>query len=205
MSDAIGAAKSCVNHYLIEQGVKEVKIYELVQHVVDQNVYCWSDEAFVATYQKLFITQAAICALYLEYEVGTEYQLVTSSVSVRLLRGASNVAENTPQTTVSETSLVRPNIAFFANENNFFSATSESIQELICGFWRQYDQHMSMRPALEVLGLDESASWEEVRARYRELATAHHPDKGGQAVQFVKVREAYEALHWKKEAGKPSR
>ena len=45
------------------------------------------------------------------------------------------------------------------------------------------------------LGLAEAASPEEVKNRWRELAAQHHPDKGGDAVKFNEVHQAYkEAL-----------
>jgi hypothetical protein len=44
----------------------------------------------------------------------------------------------------------------------------------------------------EVLGLPEGATAEQVKARYRELALRHHPDRGGDPEQFHCVRSAYE-------------
>lgn len=43
------------------------------------------------------------------------------------------------------------------------------------------------------LGLTASASREEVKARHRELALRHHPDRGGDAGEFRRVQAAYEA------------
>lgn len=48
----------------------------------------------------------------------------------------------------------------------------------------------------EQLGLPDSALPSEVRARWRELASEHHPDRGGDAEAFNDYRQAYEqALH----------
>ena len=44
-----------------------------------------------------------------------------------------------------------------------------------------------------ILGLQPCASLDEVRLRHRALAMKHHPDKGGDSREFVKVRTAYEA------------
>lgn len=46
-----------------------------------------------------------------------------------------------------------------------------------------------------VLGLEESASPDEVKARWRSLASEHHPDNGGSAERFDECRKAYEAAH----------
>lgn len=46
--------------------------------------------------------------------------------------------------------------------------------------------------AFETLGLPESATPDEVKARWRELASEHHPDKGGDGETFDEYRKAYE-------------
>jgi len=43
-----------------------------------------------------------------------------------------------------------------------------------------------------VLGLAYPCSMEELRARWRELARKHHPDRGGDVAKFIKLKEAYD-------------
>jgi hypothetical protein len=50
-----------------------------------------------------------------------------------------------------------------------------------------------MNPYL-VLGVTRGAGLEEVRTAFRELALANHPDRGGDAREFIRIREAYEIL-----------
>ncbi|MBV8981632.1 MAG: J domain-containing protein [Acidimicrobiia bacterium] len=45
-----------------------------------------------------------------------------------------------------------------------------------------------------ILGVDPGAPEDEIRARYRELAKEHHPDRGGSADAFRLVREAWDVL-----------
>ena len=44
------------------------------------------------------------------------------------------------------------------------------------------------------LGLGPTATLAEVKARFRELAMVHHPDKGGDAAEFRRLRDAYERI-----------
>ncbi len=46
----------------------------------------------------------------------------------------------------------------------------------------------------KTLGVDKKASEDEIKKAYRKLALKHHPDKGGDSVEFKKVSEAYQIL-----------
>jgi len=48
-------------------------------------------------------------------------------------------------------------------------------------------------PALEKFGLSNNATPEEVRAEWRRLASINHPDKGGDATEFARLRVLYVA------------
>jgi hypothetical protein len=52
--------------------------------------------------------------------------------------------------------------------------------------------HSSELPWYEVLGLSPSATKDEIKRRYRELAKKHHPDRGGDEKQFVLLDKAYD-------------
>lgn len=47
--------------------------------------------------------------------------------------------------------------------------------------------------ALERFGVPADATLDQVKARWRELARKHHPDLGGDALEFARVGEQYEA------------
>ena len=51
-----------------------------------------------------------------------------------------------------------------------------------------------MANAYETLGVPKGASDEEIKRAYRRLASAHHPDKGGDTAQFQEIQSAYETL-----------
>lgn len=46
----------------------------------------------------------------------------------------------------------------------------------------------------EVLGLDKTATPEEIKKAYKKLAKMHHPDAGGDEEMFKKINEAYAIL-----------
>jgi hypothetical protein len=58
------------------------------------------------------------------------------------------------------------------------------------------------RKALHALGLEESASGPEIKARFKELVKRHHPDaNGGDRASEDKLREIIEAYNYLKKIG----
>ncbi len=52
----------------------------------------------------------------------------------------------------------------------------------------------------DILGIAPSASFDELRTAYKRLAMKHHPDRGGDPVEFQRVQQAYDALKRKIES-----
>src|SRR5680860_1084081 len=54
---------------------------------------------------------------------------------------------------------------------------------------------MSQRDYYEILGINKSASADEIKKAFRKAAIKHHPDKeGGDEAKFKEINEAYEIL-----------
>lgn len=51
-----------------------------------------------------------------------------------------------------------------------------------------------MKDYYNILGLQESASDEDIRRTYKKLAMQHHPDRGGDQHKFQEIEEAYRVL-----------
>lgn len=53
---------------------------------------------------------------------------------------------------------------------------------------------MTLHEAYQILGLPRVATSAQVKAAYRHLVAEAHPDRGGEAAEFIKIRAAYEIL-----------
>ncbi len=51
-----------------------------------------------------------------------------------------------------------------------------------------------MKDYYKILGLDKTASKDEIKKAYRKLSKEHHPDKGGDENKFKEINEAYQVL-----------
>ena len=46
----------------------------------------------------------------------------------------------------------------------------------------------------ETLGVEQSATYQQIKKAFRKLALKHHPDRGGDADKFKEINAAYEVL-----------
>ena len=61
-------------------------------------------------------------------------------------------------------------------------------------FWKRYLAQDQKQAALDALDLPPEADAKMIKDQYKRLAQKHHPDKGGCAEIFNKVREAKSIL-----------
>lgn len=83
---------------------------------------------------------------------------------------------------------------YYLDWREFEQSNSASVEQLLDGFWQRYFNVDKRLAALAVFALDEDCSWSEIRSAFRRQAALHHPDRGGDAEQFCRVRDAYELL-----------
>lgn len=88
--------------------------------------------------------------------------------------------------------------AFYLDWQHHTEATDASVQELLDDFWRQFQMHgvasEDKARALELLDLDDSADYRQIRQRYRRLAMQVHPDRGGDTAKLQKINWAMSVL-----------
>ncbi|MFR9718855.1 DNA-J related domain-containing protein [Aeromonas diversa] len=84
---------------------------------------------------------------------------------------------------------------YYLDWRHCWQTGAAEVEALLSDFWRRVATEPSeteRREALALLGLGEDADRLQIRRRWRELALAHHPDRGGDAEIFIR-------LHWARE------
>lgn len=79
---------------------------------------------------------------------------------------------------------------YYLDLTNLDRMDAATLEAMLSGFWRQFSNTDRRLKALEVLGLEEPATSDLVKRRYRQLAQQHHPDKGGDTETLQRLNEA---------------
>jgi hypothetical protein len=172
--------------------------YELVTLLVQHNVYQWSENNLLALFQKHFIVQHCLYSLRQHFS-SLSQKLNITPLQIWLSAEDRNACADTVEHDVQTPAQAQERVAAFYHElENFYQATPASVQEYLQQFWRKYDKATgignSPADAYKVLDLSGDESWSEVQQRFRELAGKAHPDKGGDADEFSKIKAAYDAI-----------
>jgi len=93
----------------------------------------------------------------------------------------------------------QPLRAFYLDWTHYHQATEETVVELLSDFWRRYGRRGQVdqrrrREALAELGLEDPVTLAEIKYRYRRLAMAHHPDRGGSGERLRAINAALAVL-----------
>lgn len=88
---------------------------------------------------------------------------------------------------------------YYLDWRNCFVTTQQEVELLLHDFWRIYAARPTLsaqvrRQALATLGLRDTATYPMIRQRWKQLALQHHPDRQGDALQFMAIRLAWEQL-----------
>jgi hypothetical protein len=83
---------------------------------------------------------------------------------------------------------------FYLDLTQLEQADENSVGELLKQFWDRFYVWQSGAEAYQVLALQPGAAWEDIERAYRRAVQQVHPDRGGSAEEFARVRRAYETL-----------
>ena len=83
---------------------------------------------------------------------------------------------------------------YYLDMDSAVKVTKEEVNEMLTGFWKDYESYERRDEAHEILGLTHPTCEREILEAFRKLAKLHHPDKGGDPATFMKIEQAKEDL-----------
>ncbi|MFM5203958.1 DNA-J related domain-containing protein [Aeromonas veronii] len=173
---------------LLQQAAGSYRVHELMAALRQQGaIPRLADDEQLQLFRVNFLLMNALYQLQAElYEEG--WWLVISTLDIRL----------EPLGAVADTgsALARGEAlrSYYLDWQVFWQTDRTEVEALLNHFWRAYDGEGHKAEALALFDLNEGASQEAIRRRWRELALQHHPDRGGNAETFVRIRWAWEVL-----------
>lgn len=83
---------------------------------------------------------------------------------------------------------------YYLNLENLKATNELDVEKLLGDFWLRFLSNDEKKDALEILGLPETAQYDQAVNRYRQLASRHHPDKGGDKKKLQDINKAMAIL-----------
>jgi len=185
----------------LKETKESLSLYELMK-ILENTGYDLersSDEssADMKLFRKNFVVMNALYQLKRDL-TDTGYFLYISSLKIELI---SDCPTNDQLLSVDSAEDLRTDealSAYYLNWDNYTSTDEQGVESLLNSFWNSYTDYHKWHhqddkrlDSLQVLGLKSSASWKDIQQNYRQLIKIYHPDKGGDSLKFIKIREAY--------------
>ncbi|QFI56202.1 DNA-J related domain-containing protein [Aeromonas simiae] len=143
-----------------------------------------ADDPAIQLYRSNFLIMNALYQLQEEWR-GSGWWLQLDSMAIGLQPAGAELRPTTDA----------PLRDYYLDWDTFWSTDAAEIAHLLETFWLSYAGQRSdeeRRRALAELGLAADVDERTLRRRWRELALRHHPDRGGDAATFIRLRLAWE-------------
>lgn len=149
-----------------------------------------ADDDELALFQKHFLIKNALYQLQQKYWQQDNLYLDIGQLIISL----QPVADKTTGRNLPSSNGEQKLRDYYLDWQEFKNTDREAVDQLLNSFWQRYLNVEGRATALEKLELPEDADQQQIRHRYRQLAAQHHPDKGGDPLEFIALKEAYDIL-----------
>jgi hypothetical protein len=191
-------------HCILDTATASLSEYELIQQLQKQG---WLAPITlgdsVSLYSTHFIVYNALYQLKIHYQSAGR-SLLISALAIEL---SAVLASNVYDSAVRKDGSAESNDmgvynqadseglrSYYLDWDNLDEATEDSIDGLLNSFWQRYVSEDECQQAFVVLGLECMDGYPEIKAKYRQLAMQHHPDRGGDVEAFQAIQQAFSLL-----------
>lgn len=165
--------------------------YQIIKHLQAKKVPPFEHFTLASSqglFSAHFLCMHALYHLKALYQREQKFSLTIQSVRVE--RAAINspivVSDNSQTVLATADPLER----YYLDAKHYFETQADEINDMLKSFWQRYVAQDQKQAALAVLELPSNVDAKKVKAQYLRLAQKYHPDKGGCAEMFTKIRQA---------------
>lgn len=169
--------------------------HQLIKHLQNKKVPPFEHLSLANTkdlFSAHFLCMHSLYHLKKRYLLEQNYTLDIQSVRIQRIALDEPEQNNINGSVALEAS--DPLEQYYLNAKHYFETQEEEITDLLKSFWQKYVAQDNIKQALAVLELPNNANAKMIKTQYLRLAQQHHPDKGGCADRFRKIREAKAVL-----------
>ncbi len=173
--------------HLHPDGVSE---YTVIQVLEEHPRFSMLEEkSSLSLFQKHFIVMNGL--YHLQQRLWQEEQVFLEISPLKIVLSKVNEGQSRGDALLADGANLS---GYYRDWSNIEEMDEADVEALLDSFWSRYVTEDLRGPALVTLDLEVGADRKAVTQRYRQLAAANHPDRGGDAERFIEIRQAYEVL-----------
>jgi hypothetical protein len=169
--------------------------HEIIKHLQNQKIPPFENLLLALPkdlFSAHFLCMHALYHLKNQYQLSNDFKLIIESVRIQRITLNDPIPVNEESQTAIETA--NPLESYYLNPKHYFETQEDEINDMLKSFWQKYIAQDNKKEALDTLSLPPNADAKMIKAQYLRLAQKHHPDKGGCAEIFTKIRQAKTVL-----------
>ncbi len=172
-----------------KQPIKEYELHTMLGGLAFSQ-FTRNCSAELVLFRKHFLVMNALYTLHDElFKQGLYLQISALNIIIKKMNGGQNKAH-----ALHTDCTFRKLSHYYQNWNNFDKTSEQEVNTLLNTFWKHFLLHDEKHQSLASLELAENSNWTDIQKKYKQLCQQHHPDKGGNAVYFLEIRQAYDNL-----------
>lgn len=169
--------------------------HEIIKHLQDKKISPFNSFTLADPkdlFSAHFLCMHALYHLKNQYQDSHKFTLIIQSV--RIERVILNTSKSINKDSPTPLEIIDPLESYYLNSKHYFETQEDEINDMLKSFWEMYIAQDNKKEALDTLNLPANADAKTIKAQYLHLAQKYHPDKGGCAEMFTKIRQAKTVL-----------
>ncbi len=171
--------------------------HQIIKHLQEKNTSPFNNFSLNLAkdlFSAHFLCMHALYHLKRQFAQDNKFRLIIQSVRVERIDIGNKDTQINCRSINNFLETEDPLESYYLNPMHYFETQEQDINDMLKSFWKKYLAQDKKQAALEILDLPVEADAKMIKDQYRRLAQKHHPDKGGCAEMFNKIREAKSTL-----------